>query len=395
MPDPIPSLQQLYSPSDSTTILKALLNDAAALKFPVTAWQALGFARTSLQLYAQGAANLTQVIALIARSMLLKFAANTDGTVNPWLTLVADNVYGVTRIPASFAAGEISISNASGSAYVIAVGDLHFANPTTGKTYTNTEGGTIAASGSLTLAIEADEIGSDSTSPADTITRMVTPLAGCTCNNADPVIGQDDESDPALVDRCLAKLGSLSPNGAADAYRYVALSTLAAGGRQPCTRVSVSPYNPRGQVFLYLGGPDGTLSGDDFTLVSNAVIALAVPNAVTPIIANAGINAPDIIGTVYLSKFYTGTTLQAQTAISTALARWMATLPIGGTSLGSGAGGKVFLDAIIAQIFGALTAGLVVDVALSAPTSDVSIDPSQAPVYGGTGADFTIVQLPG
>ena len=55
---------------------------AQLLNFDITAWEPLSSVRTFNAIVAQAMSNETQTTTLMARSVLLDFAANTDGTIN-------------------------------------------------------------------------------------------------------------------------------------------------------------------------------------------------------------------------------------------------------------------------------------------------------------------------
>lgn len=84
-----------------------------------------------------------------------------------------------------------------------------------------TSGGTVNVCYSCTCA--ADVSGPGGTSAPETITQLVTTLAGVTCTNLQSFIGTDWESNQALVAKCRLKIQALSPNGPKGAYEYFAL----------------------------------------------------------------------------------------------------------------------------------------------------------------------------
>src|SRR5690606_27186702 len=115
--------------------------------------------------------------------------------------------------------------------HVIEAGDLTFQSSASGKTYRNTEGGTLdTANPTLTLDVLAEEIGADSNAAAGEIDTLVTTLIGVTATNAAAVVGSDEEDDDDLRQRCRDALAALSPNGAAQAYSFIARSTLRSDG---------------------------------------------------------------------------------------------------------------------------------------------------------------------
>lgn len=395
-----PSLQDLYTPLTREQVEQKLLDIAASLDFDVTAWEPLSSVRTFLSIVAQQMANETQTTTLIASSVLLDFAARTDGTINPWLTLFGASWFGIEREEATFATTVETLTNASGNPYTINPGDLHFAVTTgqnAGAIFTNTTGGVLAASGTLDVTIVADVAGAGSSATSSTITTMVTPLAGVTASNADPAIGKDDELDPPYVLRLKSSFGALSPNGPEDAYRFFALSAKHADGTPvDVNRASISPHSSTGQVVIYVASSTGVVPGTvgnlatDLGLVADNIFRNAMPVCDTPTIASAaGLNV-DIQATVYMR---TTNTLGASTVKDKILAQllaYFATVPIGGTDIGGG--GKLFLDAVIGEIYNAIP-GQVAQVIITSPGVDVSMAANQVAVLTSVTGDFTVIQL--
>ena len=150
-------LSDLTTPLTVDEIKTAIYDTIAARGVDTTAWKPGSVVRTMIAGVAIVLAAMSALIALIAAS---GFLALSEG---PWLTLVARYVYATERITGTFATGTITIDNASGSIYAIAVGDLVVQNSTTGATYRNTA---VINVGSLetgvSAAIQADVIGTAS-----------------------------------------------------------------------------------------------------------------------------------------------------------------------------------------------------------------------------------------
>lgn len=395
-----PSLADLYAPLTREQIEAKFLVIAQLLNFDITAWEPLSSVRTFNAIVAQAMSNETQTTTLMARSVLLDFAANTDGTINPWLTLFGASWFNVPREEATFATTVVALTNASGSPYTIAPGDLHFAVTTgtnAGALYTNTTGGVLAASGTLDVTIVADVAGSGSSATSGTITTMVTPLSGVTASNFDPANGKDDELDPPYVLRLKSSFGALSPNGPEDAYRFFALNAVHPDGTPvDVNRAKVSPYSPTGQVVVYVASAAGVVPGTvgnlatDLGLVADNIFRNAMSICDTPTISSAaGLNVT-IQATVYMRPT---NTLDAATVKAKVLARlltYFSTVPIGGTDIGGG--GKLFLDAVIGEIYNAIP-GQVAQVVITSPGADVSMAVNHVAILTSVAGDFTVTQL--
>jgi phage-related baseplate assembly protein len=395
-----PSLSDLYTPLTREQVTAKLLEIADTFNFDITAWEALGSVRTFLSIIAQAMANETQTTTLISRSVLLSFAANTDGTINSWLTLFGESWFNVPREEATFAQTTETLSNATGAPYTINPGDLHFAVTTgtnAGALYSNTTGGILPASGTLDVTIVADVAGASSSANSGEITTMVTPLAGVTATNSDPATGKDDESDASYVSRLQSSFGALSPNGPEDAYRFFALNAKHADGTPvDVNRASVTPHSSTGQVGIYVASSSGVVPGTvgnlatDLGLVADNIFRNAMPLTDTPTIASAvGLNV-DIQATVYMRATNTLDAATVKAKVLSALLKYFGTVPIGGTDIGGG--GKLFLDAVIGEIYQAIP-GQVAQVIITSPGADVSMTVSQVAILTSVTGDFTVVQL--
>jgi phage-related baseplate assembly protein len=114
-----------------------------------------------------------------------------------------------------------------------------------------------------------------------------------TVTNAAAFVGTDEETDVDLKVRCVAKLGSLSPNGARDAYNFIARSaTRADGSPIGITRVRTIP-DGIGGVDVYLATPSGGVTGTsgdpltDLGAVAAAIWETTEPLAVEATVASA------------------------------------------------------------------------------------------------------------
>ncbi len=197
-----------------------------------------------------------------------------DYATGDWLVILADQVYGVTVPDATYATTDVTITNPGGGLYAdIEAGDLTFKNTTTGVTYTNTTGGTLASGPgtTLTVTVVADEAGSDGSASAGEIDDMITPLGSSTCTNDLAAVGVDAQSEEATRQQCRDRLGRLSPNGPKDAYSDVARDSDLTGTSN-ITRVRTYGDSDVGNVTVYLAGPSGAISETDRALVEDAIL---------------------------------------------------------------------------------------------------------------------------
>lgn len=367
-------LTDLFRAETRAEVEETMLGFAADLGFSVSAWQAGGVARTIIAVVAQVIANLSTVLAVQIQGGFLDYS--TGG----WLTLLAYYVYGVDRTAADAGDSTLTLTNASATTYgPYAAGALHFAHATTGKTYKNAAAVASLPPGATTIDIVADEVGTGSNAAIGTITSMVTVLIGVTCSNPDALVGVDAESDLALRERCRAKLGALSPNGAKDAYVYVATSTTTAVNR---ARTVADPNT--GTVALYLAGPEGEVDSDDVELVDEAVQEQAVPLTVTVETASADGVSQAIVCNVHILSTASLTLSELQTLVENALLSFFKTIPIGGY------GGSVPIDLLQAKI--AAVSPYIFHVAVTTPAADIVLDEDEVLVLSGVTTTRTVVQ---
>jgi hypothetical protein len=407
---PLLTLADLVSVTTPASALNLELSIAAALGLTTTAWQPLSPEMTIEGVNAQIVSSYSATVNQIAQGGFASTAAVIPGTdpnftdVNgfntSWMDLISINVFNVARRAATFATGSgaggnpLVVNNTSATAYTYQVGQLHFQHPVTGATYTNTGAGTIAGSTTSPIDIQADAAfaGSKGTAAVGITLIMLTPLPGVSPTVlSQSIIGADAESNSALLVRDQAKLGSLSPNGAAQAYNFVATSipipALQATApvpfnhysvTSPITRVATTQTN--GVVGVYVANAAGAPSGPDIAQVLAAIQAICVPLSVTATVSAVGQVALNLVYTVYIptSSGLTAATVIAN--INTAIANYCSTVPIGGVT--GSAGNIVPYDELIDVIMNANPGTR--DLQLTNPSGNVSIPPTSVPVPGST-----------
>lgn len=226
-----------------------------------------------------------------ARSVELAKAAWLSQATGEWLTILAEEVFGVVREQATYATPPITLHNTGGGYYPIAAGDLTFKDTITNKTYHNTNGdaevgGPLSAGVTRTYDLTADEAGSGSTVGTNDIDFIVTTRNGVVITGSGPAIGLDQQSDASLKLQCLASLGALSPNGPADAYEFVARNAKLTGVSDVARARAVGDTSD-GFVTLYVAGAAGPVAGASLTAVQAAIIRWATPLCMTPTTVDA------------------------------------------------------------------------------------------------------------
>lgn len=295
-----------------------------------------------------------------------------------WLTLVALYVYGVERIGKKQAAGQVTLTNAGMGVYTVAAGGLVVSKGD--KTYRNTSGFSLGASpASVAVDVVADELGSGSSAGANTITNLVTPLPGVTCTNAVAFVGLDEEGDEALRSRCAAKLGTLSPNGARDAYDFVSKSATRTDGTPIGVTRTRAIADGLGGVDFYLADADGGLTdlgdiGRIDDLLQKQVVTLGV------LLRTHGATTLAINYTyeLWLPSTVTDDDATVQTKVEAAVAEFLGTRAIGGDVI-SPATGKVYKSALEDVIGGVYPK---VKRLVTVPAGDTDVTSTQAPAAG-------------
>lgn len=383
------SIDDLTTPLTTDEVKTSIYNVLAALGVSTTNWKPGAVVRTIIAAVAIIIAAASQLTAKVARSGFL------DTAEGNWLTLLAFYVYGVTRIPATSATGDVLLTNAGGGIYVFGVGDLQLRSSVSGKTYTNTSAGTLGASSTLTLSFQADEVGEDSTAFVGEIDTLVAPLTGVTCANAAVLVGTDEESDPALRSRCRARLGALSPNGPADAYDYIAKSATRVDGTNIGITQTRTVPDGVGGLDCYVVNAGGAVTGTvgdtstDLGAVDDELQRKCVPLGITLRTQSGTALAFPVTYEIWLYNTLGLSESQIEDYVQDALEEWFENRPLGG-DYPSGPPGSLFKSGIEAAIGAARTpAGVSLNifrVSITAPASDTVLAASQKATLGAVTA---------
>lgn len=378
MPTP---LDALITPLTVDAVRLSIYSVLAQLGIDTTVWKPGAVVRTMIAATSIMLSGLSQLTAAIARSGFLETAEGT------WLELLAKNVYGVTKIKATFATGTGVIANTSGGIYVLSPGELQVTNQRTGATYVNVDPLTIpAVSSGILAALIAQQAGSTSTALVSDPMIVSTPLPGVTLTLATSLVGLDDELDPALRLRCQEKLGALSPNGPPDAYGFVARSAVRPDGSPiGITRVRVSA-NGDGTIDLYVTNATGDLGVDDLVAVDLAIQTQAAPLSIT-VTTHAAVTVPLTVAAqvfLYRSGLDNDT---VSSMIAAELTDFFSSQPIGGNI------GAIHTAAIIAAIGRTSTQLPIFRVILNQPALDFVMSTNQVAVMSPD-STFTVTQIP-
>ena len=203
--------------------------------------------------------------------------------LSDWIDLEARGKYGLTRYPATYAAGRVTLTfGAYAIASTVAAGQ--FRAQTSGQFFTNVSSFAVAPNSATSIQLMALAPGVASNVPSSAAWSIVTTLASTTLTNPVvangtwlTVVGQDEETDSNLVRRCLARLAGSSIGGAYSAFRqYVSDAfdpsinpAVPAGMVNPVTRVStMDNCNGPGSVDVYLGTSSGGIPAAPLAIAS-------------------------------------------------------------------------------------------------------------------------------
>jgi hypothetical protein len=379
-------LAALLSPILSSDLVTSIKDVAAGLGLIPSDWAPLDPEDAIIESSSQTFAMKWNTYATVAiQGGFLDTAAaigSPTAPANGWIKLLASSVFNVTAQPATFAQGGWTGTNATGGNLgPYSPGQLKFYNlDAPSQTYSNTTTVTFLPGVPLTVTISADFVGSQANAAPSRIALLNTVL-GLTGANALSIAGLDAETSPALANRCRLKYYGLSPNGASQAYQYVALTRSLNGG-VAVNRVAVSPSSTNGSLIVALAGPSGPLSGGDVTTVQNAIYGVSpTPGGVVPdtVYASVITAAGHTINVTWVAYYHSTDNIVPATEMTNGNAALVADFqlrPIAGDAITPG-NGRVFVDHIKEVLGAALPKAF--DIQVSAPANDVAIAGFPAP----------------
>jgi hypothetical protein len=360
------SVLSLFTAETADRILAYGLDLARVVGLPVTSWRSGDPTRSLYKYLATVLASLEGVYAEYIRAGFLSSASDD------WLTVLAWEVYGVERIEATYATGEITLNNGGGGFYPVDPGDLTFRASSTGKTFHNTTSGTLSAGATVVITFEADEAGSDSSVADDEIDELVTTLLGVTIASSDAAVANDEQDDDALKEQCRSTLGALSPDGPPDAYEYVVRNPDLTGTTE-ITRASTAHDATDGTVTVYVASPTGTVTSPSVAAAQDAVEIWATPLCITPTVVS--VTTVSVNVTAEISGDDIPLDFEAQ--ITDALGVFFASVPVDGSGVSVSRISKLIHDTIPE----------VTSVTITAPAGNVALAVGQAPVVGTVDVD--------
>lgn len=271
---------------DSFDVDDVFTIDLAVPTWPLSAWESASAGLSLIELDTVVLEDLYLLVHDVAAGGLLDYA------IGPWLDLLAENLYDLTRTPGTVTEGKVSLADPSSVGPFNLVSGQLVVESLTGLRYILSANVVVPlASGGTVATVRAEQKGDVYNVGNNTITRLVTSVPGLTVNN--PVFangtwitsaGADDESDESLVLRCRAKWASLAVGLPAAMYDTWAKASDPAINR---SYARVSP-TVAGQVDLYIAGPSGAVGApviaacqlyvDERVALTNTCVVASVSN---------------------------------------------------------------------------------------------------------------------
>lgn len=333
----MPTLEQLRTVPTRTQTLQWYLDNLGALGFNVTGWQD-GTPQKTLLL---GLSRVTSNFAEIGKQ-IVEMCFN-DLARGAALEAYSIARFGNTPKPGTRFKYTVRLTNGGSVPHTVAVGQL-LLSTRQGVQYRNLTGGTVSAGGgTLDITVEAVKKGAAGVASDNTITVMVTPLAGVTATNLAGglvLAGEDPELDTTLRLRNSTKWARLTVELVADSYRNIALEASDA-----IRQAEVDDTNPRGAgtIDVYIAGDSGESGPAEVEAAQNVFVTRAFQTEAYPADPTPAPGNPDptrvlvkaapavpvtITGTIYYGNTFSAVTVQAK--VEAAIAAFVALTPIGG-----------------------------------------------------------------
>jgi phage-related baseplate assembly protein len=378
-------LEDLLQPLTVAEARASVYAIMAQLGAPTTAWKPNAVVRAVLEVVAILLVGLSFVAVAVTKMQFREHAAGD------WETIRARGYYGLERMEATYATGQVTLSNTGGGVYPMDAGDVIIQHDSTQRTYTNASAftllaGSIGSPTQVTIDVIATEPGSASNATANNAMTIVTTMLGVAVTSNTAIVGRDQETDEELKVREDASIDALSPNGPAGAYLAAARSAVRANGTNVgVTRVAVSGPSMVGQLSVTaataVGPVPGSVGtpGDDLDYVNRAIQgtdgAGAVPLGIAAVVASAVAKPISVTADVWYYSTDGRTEAEVKAAAEKLVSDWLPTRPIGGDT-----GGKVYQSAIRGAVLA--VSRYAYNATVAAPAGDVAIGPSEVPTAG-------------
>lgn len=280
----IPSLQQLNAFPTRDQVRDKLTAYLKAAEVPVTDFEPGAGLRDLMELTAIGLVNVggSAIPDIIAGG----YPEVTTPSAADWITLIADQFFALTRIAATATQQTVKLTcDGTHGPYTISSGVLMVYSPLTGNRYRAITGGTLNTSSTLTITVQAEATndslsGRNYVDPANTLTLLLTPLPGVSCNNPPPNFSAVTPTPTPATGLGVVTVSGTAPTNPSTYDVFVSLSGQGPGGATPVaakiqTRVNGGAWTApatMGSSFTFSAGPTVTFS-DDAGLTNPSFVA--------------------------------------------------------------------------------------------------------------------------
>ncbi len=365
------SVSALIARVGADKFLKRGLELAKLASLPVTSWRVGDLTLSDYTFIADVLGKIEDILISNAKSA---FVSEAEGD---WKKLHAQDNFGVTVPDATYAQPTITLKNNGVNYYPFASGDLTVKSMTANKTFRNVGVGydpdTLAPAeldpgATVRYDLIADEVGSDSSVGENELDAIVT------ISDPDVVIlssaagaGNDGPDDAGIELLIEDSIGALSPDGAPEAYAYIA-RTAKYTGTTEISHASASLESETGHVVVTVASPSGPVTPSSVALAQRAVEKWANPICGIPTVQSAVAFAVNFTA-VLNGDLPTDYAVRARGAVSRLL-----------KSMGTGVViARSKLDAVVHAELPGLTAMVI-----TTPATDLTLTASQKPVIGTT-----------
>lgn len=378
--------------------VQALLDKMRAAGVPVDTWTSAVNTNLALsQAVGDTTADLKQLVAQYLGAALFQYARGEG------VTLAARGFFQLDRYPAAPTVGKFRLAASAGFATrTFVAGELTAgALGASGQLYSNIDGGTLNASGALSLTFEALQPGTGGNIPVNSQLALRTVIPGVSITN--PVYasgtwitspGLAEESDQLLIARCLSRWSTLGAGGNAEAMYYWATKKPAGYAASPVTQVRIYSNRLGGAIVgngvtVLVAGPAGALlPGDLAAVAANFETPKKYPLNTILLVATTTNRTIPIVGNVNVLRDANLSQADALGLLATGFATYQANFPIGGYSPGN----LLYRQALEGRGEQALPDGSVRDVAITSPaTPTVALAYDTTVVFDLSGLTVTLV----
>lgn len=265
------TLADLLESPDEAEITALIVEYLSGLGFAAQSWHDGSWQKHIVQLGARVGAGVASAVAKVAASGFIRLAPTEN-----WVELVADEVYGTEREPATNTEGVMLLTSSAGAPSHsidenIQIADAATAPANTFRVAAGTSE-TLSPGGSLEISVVAEVAGTAANIASGTALYLWTPLVGVTVTNPTPsgepswitTPGTDQESADRLRERARGQWDVLSYAAGDGAYRLWAFEA-----EPSITDVLVKADNPLGPgtVEVILRSITGTVAAPEIEAV--------------------------------------------------------------------------------------------------------------------------------